>query len=63
MKQIILSILLCVYGLSVKAQDMAVIFTAMPDQYVPQLQDAWRKDLIDLYKSDKEALLKNTMKG
>ena len=28
---------------------MDAVFVAMPDQYVPQLENAWRKDLIDLY--------------
>ena len=35
----------------------------MPDIYIPQLQDAWRKDLVDLYKSGEEAKLKNLMDG
>ena len=35
----------------------------MPDKNIPQLEDAWRKDLVDLYKSGKEARLKNTMNG
>ncbi len=42
---------------------MDAVFVAMPDQYVPQLENAWRKDLIDLYNSGKEAKLKNTMNG
>ena len=36
---------------------------AMPDQYIPQLEHAWRKDLVDLYTSGKESRLKNTMNG
>lgn len=42
---------------------MAAVFTAMPDQMVPQLESAWRKDLIDLFKGGKEARLKNRMNG
>jgi len=42
---------------------MAALFTNMPDQYIPQLENAWRKDLLDLYTSGKEAQLKNTMDG
>ena len=53
--------LLALCGLS--AQDMASVFTAMPNQYIPQLDDAWRKDLVELYRSGKEARLKNTMNG
>lgn len=63
MKRIILTLLICACFLSVNAQDMAVVFTSMPDQYIPQLEHAWRKDLIDLYNSGKEARLKNTMNG
>ncbi len=47
----------------VKAQDMAKIFADMPDEYIPHLESAWRKDLIDLYSSGKPATLKNTMEG
>ncbi len=42
---------------------MAAVFISMPDQNIPQLENAWRKDLVDLYKSGKEARLKNTMNG
>lgn len=46
-----------------KAQDMASLFANMPDEYVPHLESAWRKDLIDLYNTGKQATLKNTMNG
>lgn len=63
MKQFILSILLSALAFGLKAQDMAAVFAAMPDQQIPQLESAWRKDLIDLYTTGKEARLKNTMNG
>ena len=63
MKRLIFSILICVIALGAKAQDMAAVFISMPDQNIPQLENAWRKDLVDLYKSGKEARLKNTMNG
>lgn len=63
MKRLLFSILFCVFVCGMMAQDMDAVFVAMPDQYVPQLENAWRKDLIDLYKSGKEAKLKNTMNG
>ncbi|WP_085535155.1 DUF3256 family protein [Massilibacteroides vaginae] len=47
----------------VKAQDMATLFANMPDEYVPHLESAWRKDLIDLYNTGKPATLQNTMNG
>lgn len=63
MKRLIFSILICVFALGVKAQEMEALFISMPDQDIPQLENAWRKDLVDLYKSGKEARLKNTMNG
>lgn len=63
MKRLILFIVLCVFVSGVKAQEMDALFVSMPNQYIPQLDDAWRKDLIDLYNSGKEAKLKNTMTG
>lgn len=63
MKRLLLSILLCACTWGIKAQEMDAVFVAMPDQYIPQLENAWRKDLVDLHHSGKEARLKNTMNG
>lgn len=63
MKRLIFTWLICAFTLNLNAQDMASVFSSMPDQYIPQLEGAWRKDLIDLYKSGKEARLENTMNG
>lgn len=63
MKRFLLLIGLSAFFFGVKAQDMATLFASMPDQKIPQLEHAWRKDLIDLYRADKEARLKNTMNG
>lgn len=64
MKQVIIALFICCMALSgLSAQDMPAVFTNMPDQYVPQLESEWRKDLIDLYKSEKEARLQNMMGG
>lgn len=63
MKRILFSILLSVFALGVGAQEMDALFVSMPDSNIPQLENAWRKDLVDLYKSGKEAKLKNTMNG
>ncbi|MDR1336765.1 MAG: DUF3256 family protein [Tannerella sp.] len=48
---------------AVQAQDMASLFVDMPDEYILQLEDAWRKDLVELYRAGKPATLDNTMKG
>ena len=63
MKRLIFTWLICAFALNMNAQDMASVFTAMPDQHIPQLEGAWRKDLVDLYRSGKDARLKNTMNG
>lgn len=48
---------------AVCARELAPLFVTMPDVLAPQLEEAWRKDLIDLYNQGKEARLKNTMEG
>ena len=63
MRRVIVTLLICVFALGMNAQDMTSVFTAMPDQYIPLLEHAWRKDLVDLYTSGKESRLKNTMNG
>jgi len=59
-KYILLFLVICPLT---KAQDMATLFANMPDEYVPHLESAWRKDLIDLYNTGKPATLQNTMNG
>lgn len=63
MKKIFLFIVTILAISGMQAQNMAPLFVAMPDAMVPQLEDAWRKDLVDLYNSGKEAKLKNMMNG
>jgi len=48
---------------SANAQDMASVFTAMPDSHIPLLESAWRKDLVDLFNTGKQARLQNSMSG
>ncbi|MDH6305084.1 hypothetical protein M2459_002181 [Parabacteroides sp. PF5-5] len=63
MKRYISVLVFCFCVVGMWAQDMKSVFIAMPDVYIPQLESAWRKDLVDLYESGKEARLKNTMDG
>ncbi|MDR0844951.1 MAG: DUF3256 family protein [Tannerella sp.] len=57
-------LLLYIWTLPVlKAQDMAAFFISMPNENILQLEEAWRKDLVDLYRSGKPATLDNTMQG
>jgi len=48
---------------TVYSQDIATFFIAMPNQYLPQAEEAWRKDLVSLYQSGKPAELDNAMDG
>jgi hypothetical protein len=50
-------------SVGINAQTMEDVFAEMPDEYIHQLDDAWRKDLISLYKEGKEATLQNVMEG
>lgn len=63
MKRLIFSILIIFVASGIKAQNMSSLFVSMPDRLIPQLEDAWRKDLVELYNSGKEAKLKNSMNG
>jgi len=59
-----LFILLFMLGfISVNAQNAASFFINMPDEKIPQLEEAWRKDLVDLFQSGKDATLENLMGG
>ena len=63
MNRIIISILLIFPVITAQAQKMEDAFVKMPDDIIIQLEEAWRKDLVDLYKSGKPATLENTMQG
>ena len=63
MKQFIISLLLVCSVSFTKAQKMEDVFVKMPDDMIVQLEEAWRKDLVGLFKSGKVATLENTMQG
>jgi hypothetical protein len=63
MKRLIFSLLFVFFAFCSMAQSMEQLFIAMPEGIVIQLEEAWRKDLVDLYKSGKTATLENTMQG
>ncbi|MCC8143380.1 MAG: DUF3256 family protein [Tannerellaceae bacterium] len=63
MKHWILIIFLSITISAAWAQDMASFFIAMPDRQLPFLESTWRKDLVELYNTGKEARLQNTMEG
>jgi len=63
MKRLILTVLLGVFILGIKAQTISELFINIPDVYIPQLETEWRKDLVELYKTEKEARLENLMGG
>ncbi|RRD79215.1 DUF3256 family protein [Tannerella forsythia] len=63
MKQMIMKVLLSACAMNLGAQDMGELFVKMPDEYIVELEDAWRKDLVDLYQAGKDAKLQNKMQG
>jgi hypothetical protein len=63
MKRILFGLLLAYLVPPVAAQRMEEIFIKMPADMIIQLEEAWRKDIVDLYKSGKTATLENTMQG
>lgn len=63
MRQFVIGLFLICSVFCAKAQKMEAYFINMPDDVVVQLEEAWRKDLVDLYHSGKTASLENTMQG
>ena len=64
MKKTFIPILLFfISAFAINAQTIAPLFADMPDSLSPQLDAAWRKDLIELYQNGKEASLKNKLNG
>ena len=63
MKRFVISLLLAFSMIYAGAQKMEEIFINVPEGLILQLEEAWRKDIVDLYKSGKNATLENTMHG
>ncbi|MDR0744165.1 MAG: DUF3256 family protein [Tannerella sp.] len=63
MKRMLFSLMFVCFAVSSMAQRMDELFIKMPSDIIIQLEEAWRKDLVDLYKSGKTATLENTMQG
>jgi len=63
LKYLIISLLLFFFTLKSVSQTAEDVFISMPDRLIPLLENAWRKDLVELYKSGKIATLENTMRG
>ena len=63
MNRFIISLLLVLFAASSGAQKIEDLFLRMPDDMIVQLEEAWRKELVDLYKSGDTATLENSMQG
>jgi hypothetical protein len=63
MKRIIFIFVIACKVFAVEAQKIEDYFIQIPNDLLIQLEEAWRKDLVDLYKSGKPAVLENTMLG
>ena len=63
-KRVLLCLLCCCATLTnLYSQEIDKLFAVIPNQLLPYLDGAWRKDLVDLYKKGKEATLQNKMNG
>ncbi|MDR2473172.1 MAG: DUF3256 family protein [Tannerella sp.] len=63
MKILIINLLLIfVYNFG-QSQTIDKLFIAMPNEQIVLLEEAWRKDIIDLYRSGKPATLENRLRG
>ena len=63
MRRYFISLIIACRLITAGAQKMEDVFVQMPNKLIVQLEEAWRKDLVDLYKSGKTAVLDNTMQG
>ena len=63
MRRYIIGLIIACRLVTAGAQKMDEVFVKMPDELIVLLEEAWRKDLVDLYKSGKPAVLENTMQG
>ena len=63
MRRYIIGLIIACRLVTAGAQKMEEVFVGMPNELIAQLEEAWRKDLVDLYKSGKPATLDNTMQG
>ena len=63
MRRYIIGLIIACRLVTAGAQKMEEVFIGMPNELIVQLEEAWRKDLVDLYKSGKPATLENTMQG
>ena len=62
-KRFIISLLFVCWAASAGALKVEELFIKMPDNLIIQLEEAWRKDIVDLYRAGKPATLENTMQG
>ena len=63
MNKLIISLLFVLFVVSTGAQKIEEYFLKMPDDMIVQLEEAWRNELVDMYKSGKTATLENSMQG
>jgi len=63
MRCYVIGLIFACWFVTVGAQKMEDVFVQMPNELIVHLEEAWRKDLVDLYKSGKPAVLENMMQG
>lgn len=63
MKRFSVVVMLICFLSTAHAQKMENYFISMPNDNIVLLEEAWRKDLVEIYKSGKPAVLENAMQG
>ena len=63
MKRLVTGLLFACFLLAAEAQKIEECFVKMPNELIVHLEEAWRKDLVDLYKAGKPAVLENILFG
>jgi len=63
MRRLLFVLVFTGWVMGILSQKIEEAFINMPDEMIVQLEEAWRKDLVDLYKSGKSATLDNMMLG
>ena len=63
MKRFVVCLIFACFLWVAKAQKIEDCFVRMPNELIEHLEEAWRKDLVDIYKAGKPAVLENILLG
>ena len=63
MKRLAVYLIFTCFVWAAEAQKIEDCFVRMPNELIEHLEEAWRKDLVDIYKAGKPAVLENILLG